>query len=72
MNDFGEKMVMRPFPPFFAVLRWLSLGAVFLVILLAAATAEVAIKSGDKIAFYGDSITAVSYTHLTLPTKRIV
>ena len=27
--------------------------------------------SGSKI-FYGDTIIAVSYTHLTLPTKRIV
>ena len=29
-------------------------------------------SKGDRLLFIGDSITAVSYTHLTLPTNREV
>ena len=72
MNEFGEKMVMRPFPPFFPLLRWFALGAVFLVILLPAATAEVAIKSGDKIAFYGDSITVGGWINISGYVRRVM
>ena len=33
---------------------------------------HVAIKRGENVETHDDRIVAVSYTHLTLPTKRIV
>ena len=63
---------MRTFPPFFPVLRWFALGAVFLVILLPVATAEVAIKSGDRIAFYGDSITGGGWINISGYVRRVM
>ena len=40
--------------------------------MFASAAAEVALESGPEVVAQGASWAAVSYTHLTLPTKRIV
>lgn len=60
-----------PTPP--NVVGWRSaITALFTAAFISTATAEVAVQSGDKIAFYGDSITVGGWANITGYVRRVM